>query len=84
VESDLYIFQRSLPGGGPGAIVVINRGTVQRPPLEIDLVGSLAAETGPYEDIFSGRKLQLAGTATVVELPPRSVSVYVPAEVLLP
>jgi glycosidase len=83
VENDLYIFQRSLPDGS-GAVVVINRGTVKRPPLEIDLVGSLAAHTATYEDIFSGRKLQLAGTVTVVELPPRSVSVYVPAQMLMP
>ena len=85
VEKDLYIFQRNLPGGGPGAIVVINRGTVPRPPLEIELVGSLAAEKGTYEDLFSGRTLELAGTATVVvELPPRSASVYLPEMVLLP
>jgi glycosidase len=80
VESDLYIFQRSLPDGR-GAIVVINRGTVQRPPLGIDLVGSLAAQNATYVDIFSGRELKLEGTATVVELPPRSVSVYVPNDV---
>ncbi|WP_163996429.1 alpha-amylase family glycosyl hydrolase [Pyxidicoccus caerfyrddinensis] len=83
VESDLYIFQRSLPDGR-GAIVVINRGTVLRPPLEIDLVAGLAAGKGTYADIFSGRELTLEGTATVVELPPRSVSVYVPKVVPQP
>lgn len=79
VEDDLYIFQRSLPDGR-GAIVVINRGTVQRPPLEIDLVGSLASRNETYVDVFSDRELKLEGTATVVQLPPRSVSVYVPAD----
>lgn len=83
VEDDLYIFQRSLPDGS-GAIIVINRGGLPRPPLEIDLVGSLARGNALYQDIFSERTLQLAGTATVVELPPRSVSVYVPAQILSP
>ena len=83
VENDLYIFQRSLPDGS-GAIVVINRGSQPRPPLEIDVVSHLARANALYKDIFSGRTVQLAGTATVLELPPRSVSVYVPAEILLP
>ncbi|MBZ4422838.1 alpha-amylase family glycosyl hydrolase [Myxococcus sp. RHSTA-1-4] len=83
VEDDLYVFQRSLPDG-TGAIVVINRGTALRPPLEIDVVGPLARGNALYKDIFSERTLQLAGTATVVALPPRSVSVYVPAEMNIP
>ncbi|MCP3099407.1 glycosyl hydrolase [Myxococcus sp. K15C18031901] len=76
IEKDLYIFQRSLPDG-QGAIVAINRGDVERP-LVVELLGGLAASTATYEDVFSERTLQLAGTETVMVVAPRSVAVYVP------
>ncbi|HZI15361.1 MAG TPA: alpha-amylase family glycosyl hydrolase [Myxococcus sp.] len=78
VEKDLYIYQRSLPDGR-GALVVLNRGTEPRPRLEVDLVSHLAFQTATYRDVFSDRTLQLGGAATVLELPPRSISVYVPS-----
>lgn len=83
VEKDLYIYQRSLPDG-QGAIVVINRGALPRPPLEVDLLGGLSNVKATYADIFSGREVKLEGAAAVLELPPRSVAVYVPAQIPLP
>ncbi|NTX62540.1 glycosyl hydrolase [Myxococcus sp. CA051A] len=76
IERDLYIFQRSLPDG-QGAVIAINRSDVERP-LVVEPLGSLAASSATYEDVFSGRTLQLAGTETVMVVPPRSVAVYVP------
>ncbi|ATB48014.1 alpha-amylase family glycosyl hydrolase [Corallococcus macrosporus] len=76
VESDLYVFQRDLPDGR-GAVVAINRGAVERS-LVVELMGGLAASTDTYADIFTGQTLQLAGTETVLVVPPRGVAVYVP------
>lgn len=76
VENDLYVFQRDLPDGR-GALVAINRGAVERS-LVVELMGGLAASSGTYVDIFSGQTLQLAGTETVLSVPPRGVAVYVP------
>ncbi|MCP3161904.1 alpha-amylase family glycosyl hydrolase [Myxococcus qinghaiensis] len=77
IERDLYVFQRSLPDG-QGAIIAINRSDVERP-LVVEPLGSLAASSATYADVFSGRTLQLAGTETTMVIPPRSVAVYVPA-----
>ncbi len=77
VEKDLYIYQRSLPDGR-GALVVLNRGAEPRPVLEVDVVGNLLRSTATYRDIFSGRTTTLTGSSAVLELPPRSISVYVP------
>ncbi|WP_163869803.1 alpha-amylase family glycosyl hydrolase [Myxococcus eversor] len=77
IERDLYVFQRSLPDG-QGAIIAINRSDVERP-LVVEPLGSLAASSATYADVFSGRTLQLAGTETQMVIPPRSVAVYVPA-----
>ncbi|ABF92149.1 glycosyl hydrolase, family 13 [Myxococcus xanthus DK 1622] len=76
VENDLYVFQRDLPNG-KGALVAINRSAVERS-LVLELMGSLAASSGTYVDIFSGQTLQLTGTETVLVVPPRGVAVYVP------
>ncbi|AEI67221.1 alpha-amylase family glycosyl hydrolase [Corallococcus macrosporus] len=76
VENDLYVFQRDLPDGR-GAVVAINRGAVERS-LVVELMGGLAASTDTYADIFTGQTLQLAGTETVLVVPPRGVAVYVP------
>ncbi|NMO22869.1 glycosyl hydrolase [Pyxidicoccus fallax] len=83
VENDLYIFQRTLPDGH-GAIVVINRSPLQRPPLEIDVVGGLGRLNPSYKDVLSERTVQINGTSVVLELPPRSISVYVPAQRHIP
>lgn len=77
IERDLYVFQRSLPDG-QGALIAINRSDVERP-LVVEPLGSLAASSATYSDVFSGRTLQLAGTETTMVIPPRSVAVYVPA-----
>ncbi|MFP2930862.1 alpha-amylase family glycosyl hydrolase [Pyxidicoccus sp. 3LG] len=78
VEKDLYIFQRDLPDG-QGAVVAINRSDVARP-VVVELLGGLAGSSGTYEDVFSGRTMQLAGTETVMVLAPRSVALYVPRQ----
>ncbi|MFY2562740.1 alpha-amylase family glycosyl hydrolase [Corallococcus terminator] len=77
IERDLYVFQRSLPDG-QGAVIAINRSDVERP-LVVEPLGSLAASSATYKDVFSGRTLQLAGTETQLVIPPRSVAVYVPS-----
>lgn len=77
IERDLYVFQRSLPDGR-GAVIAINRSDVERP-LVVEPLGSLAASSATYADVFSGRTLQLAGTETQMVIAPRSVAVYVPA-----
>src|SRR5215217_429522 len=74
IERDLYVFQRSLPDG-QGALIAINRSDVERP-LVVEPLGSLAASSATYSDVFSGRTLQLAGTETTMVIPPRSVAVY--------
>ncbi|AGC45539.1 alpha amylase [Myxococcus stipitatus DSM 14675] len=76
VEKDLYVFQRSLPGG-QGAIIAINRGELERA-VVVEPLGSLAASRATYDDVFSGGTLQLAGMETLVRISPRSVAVYVP------
>lgn len=76
VEADFYAYQRDTPAG-EGAIVVINRGTAERT-VVVGLQGGLAAATGTYKDIFSGRTVTLSGTETRLVVPAKSVSVYVP------
>lgn len=76
VEADLYAYQRDTEDG-QGAIIAINRGASERT-LVVGLQGGIAAATGSYTDVFSGRTVTLSGTETRLTLPPRSVSVFVP------
>ncbi|MCP3142146.1 alpha-amylase family glycosyl hydrolase [Pyxidicoccus xibeiensis] len=78
VERELYVFQRDLPDG-KGAVVAINRSNLPRT-VVLELQGSLAGSDATYADLFSGRTMQLAGAETVLVVPPRSSSLYLPKQ----
>ncbi|XXF81332.1 alpha-amylase family glycosyl hydrolase [Myxococcaceae bacterium GXIMD 01537] len=76
VEADFYAYQRDTPEG-QGALIAINRADTERS-VVVGLQGGLAAASGTYTDLFSGRTVALRGTETRLTVPARSVAVFVP------
>jgi len=74
-SADHYAYVRDAGDGAPALVVASAANGVTT--LALPVAGALPA--GVYEDALGGPALEVAGDELSLELPPRSIAVYVPA-----
>ena len=70
-----YAYVRDAADGAPAVIVV----SVSDEPTTLSLPLGTSVPVGPYVDVLGGPDLEANGSDLSLELPPRSIAVYVPA-----
>ena len=74
-STEHYAYVRDAGDGAPALVIV----STADEPTTLAIPIAAALPTGPYEDVLGGAGIEVGGGELVLELPPRSIAVYVPA-----